>query len=82
LGGEAGPVGSSWEAVLELCEPLGHENLLHFNLQGIPFVARAPVGGVFAAGQTLPVRIPPEKVRLFEGTTGELIVEQTAAAGV
>ncbi len=82
LGGDAGPLESTWEVALELCEPLGHENLLHLNRQGIPFVARAPVGRTFATGQTLPVRILPERVMLFEGVSGELIVEQTAGAAV
>lgn len=82
LGGGIQPGGYAWEAVLDLCEPLGHENLLHFSRDGVNFTARAPVGATFALGQPVPVRIPGEAVMVFDGVTGDVMVEQTAGAGV
>lgn len=74
--------GDAWEAFLDLCEPLGHENLLHFSRMGMNFTARAPVGGLFVPGVTLPVRIPADNVMVFDGVTGDVKVEQTTGAGV
>ncbi len=74
--------GDVWEAVLDLCEPLGHENLLHFSRMGVNFTVRAPVGGLFVPGQTIPVRIPAESLMVFDGVTGDVKVEQTTGAAV
>ncbi|HEY1170655.1 MAG TPA: sn-glycerol-3-phosphate ABC transporter ATP-binding protein UgpC [Verrucomicrobiae bacterium] len=82
LGANIGTGGRSWEATMDLCEPLGHENLLHFTYQGVPFTARAPVESMFAPGQVMPVRIPADRAMVFDGVSGEVMVERMAGPGV
>jgi multiple sugar transport system ATP-binding protein len=72
----------NWEAVVDLCEPLGHENLLHLSRNGIGFTVRTPATQTFPPGQTVTVSIPPEAVFLFDSANGEMLVEQTAAQTV
>lgn len=73
---QAGP--EPWSAVVDLCEPLGHETLLHLSRSGVSFTARTTSSQTFTPGQTVSVNLPPEAVYLFDGANGERLVEQTA----
>lgn len=73
---------ANWQAVVDVCEPLGHENLLHLSRNGIGFTVRTPAAQTYPPGQTVTVSIPPEAVFLFDSANGEMLVEQTAAQTV
>jgi multiple sugar transport system ATP-binding protein len=54
---------------VELVELLGGEALVHLDVHGIELTARLPTP-VPAAGSELPVRLPPERLHLFERESG------------
>jgi multiple sugar transport system ATP-binding protein len=69
LGG-TGPVTDSLTASVELAEPLGHEQLLHLRAGGVSFTVRGAPGVRPAPGSLVSVRMLPERLHLFDATTG------------
>jgi ABC-type sugar transport system ATPase subunit len=67
----------AWSAVVDLCEPLGHENLLHLSRAGVPFTVRTPGEQMFSPGQKVTASVPPEAIYLFDAANDGLLVEQT-----
>ncbi len=57
-------------AVVELAEPLGHEQLLHLRSGEIAFTVRGAPGVRPVAGSTLAVHLDPDRLHLFDADTG------------
>ena len=55
---------------IELVELLGGEALVHVTAQGTELTARLPTP-VPAAGEELPLGVPPDRIHLFDGRSGE-----------
>jgi len=55
---------------VEICEPLGHETILHIAAAGGQVVARLPGMREFAPGQDVRLRLRVGRVSLFEEGTG------------
>jgi multiple sugar transport system ATP-binding protein len=64
-----GPAGSIL-AVVELAEPLGHEQLLHLRAGGLTLAVRGAPGKRPDSGSRVAVRIAPDRLHLFDGATG------------
>jgi multiple sugar transport system ATP-binding protein len=60
---------SALDATVERTEAMGAETLLHLESGGRAFVARVNPERRFAAGQRVPVKLPADKVRLFDLAT-------------
>ncbi len=68
--------GNGWRyATVGVVEPMGNETLLTLDRAGQRLVARAAGDCGAAPGQRLWVRIPPERVVMFDAATGERIDE-------
>jgi multiple sugar transport system ATP-binding protein len=60
---------ASFEARVDVCEPLGHETLLYLSAGSQPLVARVPGGESFGVGQSVRVACRLEFARLFDAET-------------
>jgi len=61
---------------IELAEPLPSQRaiLLHLRIGSLPLVVRADWNKFFYRGREVGINIPPEKIYLFEKTTGETLI--------
>ncbi|MBV8367543.1 MAG: sn-glycerol-3-phosphate ABC transporter ATP-binding protein UgpC [Candidatus Eremiobacteraeota bacterium] len=57
-------------AVVDVVEPLGSEQVLYFTAVGAQLTARAPAHATIAAGDMIPLGINPDRMHLFDATTG------------
>jgi sn-glycerol 3-phosphate transport system ATP-binding protein len=67
---------------VDLVEPMGSESLVHGHVAGdgsLPLIVRLTSGT--AIGETLPVRIPPARVHVFDRATGRRIAPETEETG-
>lgn len=58
------------EAQLELCEPLGHETLLHLRVGGQILVSRTGLAEASAPGARVLLRADPADLHFFDPATG------------
>jgi len=58
-------------AEVALVEMAGSETFVRLTADGAPLVARVPPGQSVAPGSNVRVRIPPDRVHLFDAQTGE-----------
>jgi multiple sugar transport system ATP-binding protein len=66
----APPDDTSFDAVVELAEALGHEQLLHLRAEGVPLTVRGAPGVRPAVGSSVRVHVDPAHVHLFDAVTG------------
>lgn len=74
-------VRETWPAVVEVCETLGHECLLHVKRDGVSMTVRTS-RATFTPGQTVNLQVPLSAWNLFDAVSGEMLVEQTSAVTV
>jgi multiple sugar transport system ATP-binding protein len=60
----------SIQAVVDVVEPLGSEQVLYFTCEGERVTARAPAEATINAGDAIALGINPKRMHLFDGTTG------------
>ena len=60
----------SAEAIVELAEPLGHEQLLHLRVAGVSIIARGAPGVRPEPGSRIRVTVEHDRVHLFDAQTG------------
>jgi multiple sugar transport system ATP-binding protein len=65
--GEAGAI----PAIVDVVEPLGSEQVLYFTCDEERLTARAPSNAAITAGETIALGINPDRMHLFDATTGE-----------
>jgi multiple sugar transport system ATP-binding protein len=65
-----GPGADTLRATLELAEPLGHQLLQHLRAGGEMLTVRSESGAKPALGSVMHVRIPSERLHLFDAGTG------------
>ena len=58
------------DAIVELAEALGHEQLLHLRVEGVPLTVRGAPGVRPAVGATVRVHVDPTHVHLFDAASG------------
>jgi multiple sugar transport system ATP-binding protein len=80
--GEAGPQAASFRANADVVEYLGNEELLHVSLSGRDIVAIVGSEHRVKPGDVLDLRVPIEKVHMFDSETGESLVGAREAAAV
>jgi multiple sugar transport system ATP-binding protein len=66
---EAAPGNDLIEAKIEICEPMGHETLLHLSAGSYSVIARAGSSETFSSGQKVRLRFRLERVCLFDSQT-------------
>jgi ABC-type sugar transport system ATPase subunit len=71
--GNGRPGTMSYEALVEVVEYLGDEQLAHVSLRDRDVVVKLPVEPRLAAGTTQQFSVPLEKVRLFDADTGAAV---------
>jgi multiple sugar transport system ATP-binding protein len=64
------PNEESFDAMVELAEALGHEQLLHLRVEGVPLTVRGAPGARPAVGSLVRVHVDPTHVHLFDAATG------------
>ena len=62
--------GQSFPAIVELAEPLGHEQLLHLRSGNVTLTVRGAPGARPAHGAALRVTANPERLHLFDAASG------------
>ncbi len=70
---ETGPPGASFEAVVEVVEPLGSEILLDMKVGPNAVVARVPPSATIRVQETLRLSVDPAKIHLFDPHTERAI---------
>ena len=66
----APPDSEEFDATVELAEALGHEQLLHLRVDGVPLTVRGAPGVRPAVGSLVRVHVDPAHVHLFDADTG------------
>jgi len=66
----APPDSASFDATVELAEALGHEQLLHLRVEGVPLTVRGAPGVRPAVGSMVRVHVDPTHVHLFDAASG------------
>ena len=64
-----GADGARFEAVVEVVEYLGDEQLVHLRLRDTPLLAKLDIEQRVAAGEQATFRIPRDKLHLFDAET-------------
>jgi multiple sugar transport system ATP-binding protein len=64
------PDSESFDATVELAEALGHEQLLHLRVDGVPLTVRGAPGPRPAVGSLVRVHVDPTTVHLFDAFSG------------
>jgi multiple sugar transport system ATP-binding protein len=77
--GESGPDFGSFRARADVVEYLGNEELLHINAADQDIVAIVDSDHRVRPGDIVELQIPLEKVHVFDGDTGETILQTPAA---
>ena len=67
------PDSDGFDVIVELAEALGHEQLLHLRVDGIPLTVRGAPGIRPAVGSSVRVHVDPSHVHLFDAATGVLL---------
>ena len=68
--------GAGWDcARVSVVEPMGSETLVTFDYRGQRLVARVPGDRQFEPGQSAGVRLPPDRVLMFDASSGDRITE-------
>jgi multiple sugar transport system ATP-binding protein len=70
---EVAVAGKTIEAKLELAEPMGAETYLHLQTGSTPLTARVAPTGRHEPGQTVYVRVDPNRLHFFDPATGEAL---------
>jgi ABC-type sugar transport system ATPase subunit len=66
--------GTGWDcARVSVVEPMGSETLVTLDYRGQRLVARVPGDRQFEPGQSAGVRLPPDRVLMFDASSGERI---------
>jgi ABC-type sugar transport system ATPase subunit len=60
-----------FDATVELVEALGHEQLLHLRVEGVPLTVRGAPGVRPAVGSKVRVQVDPSHVHLFDAASGD-----------
>ena len=66
----APPDTDGFDATVELAEVLGHEQLLHLRVDGVPLTVRGAPGVRPAVGSLVRVHVAPSRVHVFNAATG------------
>jgi multiple sugar transport system ATP-binding protein len=66
----AQPDSDGFDATVELAEALGHEQLLHLRVDGVPLTVRGAPGVRPAVGSLVRVHVDASHVHLFDAATG------------
>jgi multiple sugar transport system ATP-binding protein len=61
----------TFEATVDVVELMGNVQIVHIDLDGVEFLAEVDPDLVVEQGDSLLVRLPPEKIDLFDGVTAE-----------
>jgi ABC-type sugar transport system ATPase subunit len=68
--------GTGWDcARVSVVEPMGSETLVTLDYRGQRLVARVPGDRQFEPGQSVGVRLPPDRVLMFDASSGDRISE-------
>jgi multiple sugar transport system ATP-binding protein len=78
--GDASANMASFQAKADVVEYLGNDELLHLSLGGMDLVAIVSSGHVVKPGDVLSLRLPLDKLHLFDSETGEVIRGDAAVA--
>lgn len=75
---DMGPDRSGWvsSGLVKVVEPLGNENHLHVELQGVTFVARCEGRKIVKAGEKIDVAFNLEQLHIFDAQTTNVIYQQ------
>ena len=65
-----------FKGVVKVVEPLGNENHLHVELQGVTFVARCEGRRIVKAGEDIEVAFNLEQLHLFDAATKKVIYQE------
>ncbi|MDB4892894.1 MAG: transporter related protein [Gemmatimonadetes bacterium] len=65
-----GTSADGFDAIVELAEALGHEQLLHLRVEGVPLTVRGAPGVRPAVGSHVKVHADPAHVHLFDAASG------------
>ena len=71
---------ASFQAKADVVEYLGNDELLHLSLGGMDLVAIVSSAHVVKPGDVLSLRLPLDKLHLFDSETGEVIRGDAAVA--
>jgi ABC-type sugar transport system ATPase subunit len=72
VGGRAAG-GARFDALVEVVEYLGDEQLVHLRMADLPLLAMLPIEERVAAGEQLSFAVPPDKLHLFDAETERAI---------
>ncbi len=75
-----GQSGQAVQTEVSVVEPLGKEQLVYFELDGISYTASVPGYYEITESQQIHVRIPTQRVHLFDIETGETIANREPPA--
>jgi multiple sugar transport system ATP-binding protein len=78
--GDASANVASFQAQADVVEYLGNDELLHLSLGGMDLVAIVSSAHVVKPGDVLSLRLPLDKLHLFDSETGEVIRGDAAVA--
>jgi multiple sugar transport system ATP-binding protein len=62
--------GGDLRAVIEMVEPMGSDQLAWLRLGNQPLSMRLPAEAQVIVGDTIPLRLPPDKLNLFDAGSG------------
>lgn len=65
-----------FKGVVKVVEPLGNENHLHVELQGVTFVARCEGRRIVKAGENIEVAFNLEQLHIFDAATKKVIYQE------
>jgi multiple sugar transport system ATP-binding protein len=65
--------GARFDAVVEVVEYLGDEQLVHLRLRDTPLLAKLDIEQRVAPGEQSSFRIPPDKLHLFDAETEQAL---------
>jgi multiple sugar transport system ATP-binding protein len=71
--GDAGSNVAGFQAKADVVEYLGNDELLHLSLEGLDLVAVVSSAHLVRPGDVLSLRLPLDKLHLFDSETGEVI---------
>ncbi|WP_254767656.1 ABC transporter ATP-binding protein [Salinilacihabitans rarus] len=76
----AGPGEDGIDATVEVVEPIGSDNYLYLDVGAADdFIARVDADVEPAVGEVLPIAFDDDKIRLFDGETGESLLHSSEA---
>ncbi len=75
---EGGPIPDEWifPGLVKVVEPLGNENHLHVELQGMTFVARCEGRRIVKSGERIEVAFNLEQLHIFDAKTTKVIYQE------